>query len=1195
MTVIERKTEEDSIDETLELAEKPKQELPVQSLFTGINMDGKKVNIKNAFLETPTLENYAKYSAIIRDYFAHADVNHTSFALLLGKMMSDQRKKGIESLLTKLEKSKKTMSREEVQRLFALELYGEDGKGSEHDNETKQLLSAMMSLYELNNSVHDRFKEAAKEQNPVFKLITTIESNYLLQEQKNNVATVFFGRDLAREDEDLTDRELDELETFIKKIENEGTTSVLNDDKMHNFNAAFDDKQYFGDVDREFALGKAISEAKTLIREKKLKQAHEEADRAARILLIRTFQSGENSHNLSSLFKEEGDNNRDLEEKREMLKEHITKSLLALKINNPSLAATLTPKTTEQIIRRLQESYIDTKDASSKDILRMIDDQSNIASKKTELPPNIIMEEVFMKIAEDTIYNTIMENNGGLENFTELVNITDTSRNYGVPYPVNNGVINIHDNLVKGRYDHPARGGKAYELAQDALNLWNTRTIAKSVSDGTVTKEEAVTALSENMKNSKRLTEGQKEAFVKEVGEKYNKPDFAASFDYSPDQLKGLDRKVGDDISFYNAKKLYSRLFKKSFYNSIGKNLKIASQAEIKLQGCIEAAVSPKISSHSSSSEINSCFDNYKKELQEEIKELEQAASHPVVALSGLSVLAILFAAYKRARTQQITWGVYNIERDRIRAIDFVNQAETPEDKIFRANVLKNEKFNVSDEVMDKSDFDDFIFKTAMQRHEFQAYKDETLSDAIDDIKGAKATEDISKEEAMAKALREGMASIFDKTKIKDNFNDFSVKQNEKLQKDFKVEFDKNNEAIYQLADEVEDGHIDNVASRENDIIAAGNHIVEGFRKGALKFGEDGNKDFNNEIMTVEKASQKHQAALRNLMETSKKRLNSLEKMAKTHQARYESLAMLTTPNGTQERERQRVEALIKDTKQEMATVKAVIAKTQTAIKTQDKLMTEVEYMKRHYDNNSDIFSQSVAFSDKDNSVKAMMARYSKGEFALNSVAQDLILLEQFQRENKDTFSQEQLESITSAKNLIREFYVMSEQNNSKHKRSKTDILKELYDKQRAMFTDTADVDFAVVDQSDETKVQAVYAEKANAKHGSDKAVSDMIKQAFDLIKGVSIRAVAQEKNSVKGFSDPQNPEEESKGDITEEDLQEALMKISGLTGIKLSKNAHVKGNKQDGSKSERATRSINNDTSNDEYNRFSNTQKGFA
>ena len=386
--VTRRKIDESKFHSQLKTDDNLSHSLPINSLFSGVNFEGKEIDSKSILLETPDMENFSRYSAIIRDYFFSIEKNHKSFALLLGKLLSDKRGENLKGFLSELEKMKNP-TMEEVNSELNIALAGAP------DDDTKALISSLKELYKMNNSVYDRFKKQSALQNPVFDFITKYKKKLEAESNTKDVALEF-----GLESETLDT--FDKLEEVLKSTLVDGKLKENNLTKIYFANRK---KQGFlPENDNPYEVIKERYETvKKMNSINRLTKAHEDSSLAARVFMIKTFQSGKNKKNLGALFYQRGMSPAEVEDNSNELQDYIYSSVTAIKLSSPTLARSFSSEVIENITKEITQRYTEAVEERDKNVLSAIDDQSNSISSTTKISPDFSMEEQFMKITEDTV------------------------------------------------------------------------------------------------------------------------------------------------------------------------------------------------------------------------------------------------------------------------------------------------------------------------------------------------------------------------------------------------------------------------------------------------------------------------------------------------------------------------------------------------------------------------------------------------------------------------------------------------------------------------------------------------------------------------------------------------------------------------------------------------------------------------
>lgn len=1150
MNTSQRKKEERKIDNSLESLDKFIEDIPISSIFSGVNISGKNIDTSNLMLEKPNLENYAKYSSIIKDYFMSVEKNHKQFALMLGKLFSDNREKNVQEFITKLEDGT-LKTQQEVRSELETMLVGDSNSNSH------SLIFAISKLYDMNNSVMERFKEKAKKQNEIYKFLE--ENKRVYDSSKIELKRIMNLFDLKRGEDDYKN-----FARLEKTLQNALAGGELKEgrvvkDYLKNFKEKFPSeyKEMGGNhYNIVYAEYQKIKKANAM---KMLKDTHERSVLASRVFVIKALQS-KRSKALGMLFYQSGMSADEIQKNKIEVEDYISQSIQSIKLSNPKVASAFSPEVIKDITREITERFIEAKTKRDKELLEVIDEKGNKVSSLSNIPPDTAIEEEFVKITEDTIYNSIMKQPSltsglsGLQAYNQMVrnHNDDIDRGYkqGKKYEELEEAIDIQKNIHQGNYEPPSRGGKDYKLAMDAMTLWNMRTVAKSISNGTTTKEEASKALEKVFESdtTRDIPTKDKKVLKDELMNNFNNKEFAQSFEGK--EAKGM--KVGDIISVYNAKRFYANLYSRNLLGTLGiKNYKISSRNALELQTCLESAASPKINSHSGASEIGSCLEKYKNKLKEDSKELKQAASQPMVALSGLSLLAIFAASFKDAGEYRVERNLNRIERERIKTISFYNEAVTSQDKYFRSMVIKNDKFNMSSDIVEKKNLDEWIFKAIEAKHDYEIYNDTKLREMVDDLKNAK-TQDESIE-----SFRENIKNILNSNGIRKQFNSFNREAQAKMAQDFEETKAKFQEKMGWYESALSQGDF----AIYNDNKDAFSEQIKDLDK-AMKSGALSLREVKQNLEELGLNFQKQMKISEELLE---KEINR-EANLRTTLEKYKDPLLLTSEDLL------RKENLLSELKNTEKRQKLLLEST----KNLSKIATEMSefnsaftIFNKNLEENPNLFSQSFAYGDdKEASIEALKERYLNGKFSKDTIAQDLKLIDDFQNQNKNTFSTKQKKSINQMKVLMKKLYIESEKARTGGEKSDTEIFKELYDEKKEVLSTASELDFTILNQANKKDVQVIMKEKGGS-NAPNQEVEESINDALDTIK----------KNQSGIFEDPEMKISKEERETLEEDTLKAYRTIKNKVGIDISLNAN-KGTKEgEGTAlAERTAKSINND-----------------
>jgi len=1147
----ERNLEETKIKKTLNIDKPLSQQTPIGSLFSGINLEGKEMAAHSLFLETPSLENFSRYSAIIRDYFFHLEKNHKQFALLLGKIFNDERSENLTNLIADIEENKYKTPTEISMALS-------DAMVGETNSKTRNLIASLKKLYDLNNATLEEFKKEYRKQNEIYEFIDVAKDGFNLNKEATDEIKKIFKLDKEADYRDFTRIEK-ELESFIAgdMVTSKAVRNLMEYTKQ-NSPEKFDALSQMKIVEIEYHKLKKLNSIE------RLTNIHEKSALASRIFMIKTFQSGKNAKMLGSLFYQDGIDNDEVQRNKKEVEKLIFESATSLKVSNPSVAYMFTPEVIKSITEEITQKYVEAKEKKDRDVINSIDAEINTISMKTKASPDIVIEEKFMKIVEDTVYNVMMSEDkyfsgiSGLSAYNELAQDynreTDLLQLKRKRFDFKAKAIDIEKNVMNGLYETPTNGGAKFKLAKNALTLWNIRGIAKSIGDGTITKEEAKIAIEKTIKPD-TLNKDEKEAFTDNIMKNFDHKERLKSLEIQQD----IDKKTGDTLALYEAKKLYAGLYGDNLFKFEDKRL--LSKTSLELQTCIESASSPKINSHSASSEVTKCFDDFKRKVEGDIKEMQQLANQPMAALTGLSILSVLLSGYQKGKLQFTSQQLFRMEQDRINAIGFVNKADNPKDKHFRSNIIKNDKLYMSSEIVDKTDLDEWVFRTLLAKHEFEIHSDTELNRIVNSFRHSPNTLE------QMETFRESFKSILGNGMVRSEFNSFALDFQEDLRKDFlkhKEEFVTQRRLFLNAVDSQEAKEIEKTKGSFSKFIK---EFTKSYQLGSisLKEAKDELLSLNEHTKTSIKILNKRIAQTKKDIEEEFKFLSTIQESPITRVADMNK--------------KEHAEKNLKNSKEKLeALVSALKELEQNSLSLEEVSLDFAS--KKDLIEKEDIFSQLNAFGDDpEKSLEALSARYSNPKMIEDTAAQDLLLLEKFQEHlenSKEKISNKELASVNSLKILVRETYILNKKKMTNGKLSNEEILRGLYEEKKEIFTRSGELDFTVIKQTDKSKVQVLYREKAGG-NKPRKQIEESIEESLSIIKQANSNSVFND--DIKGRTlSKVSPEELNKK------LQEAYENIKKATGLDASPSAHKDGRSEDSNISERTSKNINNDESNLNY-----------
>jgi polyhydroxyalkanoate synthesis regulator phasin len=807
-----RHSEESRIAERLKAIEGLVDEktLPPFSIYTGSNPERKYLmddNLEDTLLlNGERLENYAKKSAILRDYFFRIQESKERFTYnvltaLLGESLRNEKDDTIprttkQLIRGELEKIEKAKSPVEVTRsLDFLQVTDKDPWRSD-------LYRLLAKLEKTNQEVARDFRRIAREQNPVYdtiskthmqlknngygalkKMVADINANGTMTAESGEVFYGYNYSDLKKDLKTILSLTPEEEKRYIKHHKenphNIPTSKTflykLNPMFRKTFIEEFSKKDGGEEVSIDREKGRRYLELlQTHEKLDQLKVRHTQATELAQAIITGAFH-GDRSPRLGELiWGEDAAGNAPSNKKVSLNAAAIRKALIRgmenadISLMTGSMRRSILGKVAEEIaggeapapsidkgwIKSMFEKVstdVAGEDPRYRDIAKIVDQRyANKIQKGT--PPDAWVEEEFQKILEDALYNEIMRKNGGEELYRELGGKVSKS-----------GTVDIEENVVANRYV-PLGVAKTdrKRLAEKALSLHNLNVLFDKVSDRSISKAEAREAIRSGIPI---LSEHERQLLENNLDRLYeNRKLTEEILGIEGTRTRDIDTEVGDYIMEYRGRDFAMRTKNQGVLHRTLSLLGHKSKRLFELESCIEGASSPTISSHSVASGIKDCLQKYASNLERDMDRLNQAAGNPASAMVGMSMFLGMLASLKSLEARGAHLEMSRMELERARKIAFIREGKDKIDQELRRKAVMSETTGSDELLVEKENADEAIFRLAKNSYE---YKLESAPGSFKERVG-KIRSSQNLEEG-AKAVHEGLRETLGKGVLKEH------------------------------------------------------------------------------------------------------------------------------------------------------------------------------------------------------------------------------------------------------------------------------------------------------------------------------------------------------------------------------------------------------------------------------------------
>jgi len=400
-------------------------------------------------------------------------------------------------------------------------------------------------------------------------------------------------------------------------------------------------------------------------------------------------------------------------------------------------------------------------------------DNSLMNSIDKSSPPGAAQENLFQKMLIDGMYNSVMKNTGGTEDYISLLRLEDSSANVE-----NKDIVNIENNIQNGFYLSSGNSENA-ALYSSAVEMHNLTSMFKKAHDQKMSQGGAETILD---KGTDFLTPTAKAALAENIETFYDENSLTeGDLGRNEDNNKTAEAAVKDFISSSNAKSIHSNLYGDSVQESITGLLNLHSKRGLDMLACLEKADSPSVKSQTTTSETRACVQSFIKELEQENKELKSKMNDPVLAMCGIVAILIWLSILRDNKINKLKDFDMQSLWEESRAISFIAASADPEEKLFREKQVITDKNIINDGVIGLGKLDEYVFRSIKAAHDFQNDLNPFLGPTSEGLQGIRSSFDM---DTLEETTKEQLVDILEKTNLKESFNTFTGVYSEKIVKD---------------------------------------------------------------------------------------------------------------------------------------------------------------------------------------------------------------------------------------------------------------------------------------------------------------------------------------------------------------------------------------------------------------------------
>jgi len=654
---------------------------------------------------------FSKKSALIRDYFADIEVNSGNLSYHLLTLLSEELEENTKNYLPGL---KECTNSKEVFSILDKMMYGEK------DSSSKELINAIIEIELKNKATLDFYRNTAKKQNPVMGV---------LEQSMNDVKYVeklYLGDKAIFEGEHTEKTSLALLNYVLKNPreteENSHTeTSETKKIRKHFLDGTEEDIHRSLDNSK---VRKTIADIQKQIDIKKLQTHHKNASKLARKVVIASFQD-QGTPSLEEIVYQEdaagnGINDRNIEINRGKLRQALTKGLQALESDE------ISQDLEDEILGRISDKFSGKDSAFKKAIVSI--DLKYANSQEKHVPADARIEEIFLKMLEDEIYNAKIKQNGGIDYFKKL----------GGKVSQGSAVIDVISNTITDKYA-PIGTLEKGKIEKDALGLHNISTLFDKIEKGSVSKDEARYILNNE---TPILNTRQKTALSSNLNKLFEKK----KLKLSTSDIETVRKDTGDYLMQGKAMDYFNKRYpNRAIDKALGK-IGIFSKSAATLMGCLKKAENPTISHHSSASETSQCLESAKKEIEQNINEYQSALSNNLLALGGMNMFILLFLSFERMHELEIQETILEANIEREKGLSFLSESLDEVEEEYRGKAVISNGNGIEGSVVDKENYGEHLFRSANAKHDYHKkfnpyldYKGESLLDKVSNTSSKEA------------------------------------------------------------------------------------------------------------------------------------------------------------------------------------------------------------------------------------------------------------------------------------------------------------------------------------------------------------------------------------------------------------------------------------------------------------------------
>jgi hypothetical protein len=623
-------------------------------------------------------------------------------------------------------------SDEAVEKIISEQMYGLG------DTDKEAVFFALNKLKKINDNLYDVFENLAARQNPVVAKMQELKGfneESLFQEELYN----YFGWTPDEEENYPKIALINDLEalasgrapsdTLMKKIEASSGGNEL--DPLNETVAFIRGKHKDPEAYKKNVLLPAIK-AMGGSSAQELSTANNRAARAARSITLEAFfKKNRESFTISDCIPIGANDN--IEKKAHNMDKMLSfafgklestdKHIAALFRHNPAIKGKISDELKNKLVLN-----------PSKEMLLAIESISNLpASLASDRTPNARDEEQLSKIAEDTIYNTIFREIGGL----------DIAKSFGAVNISAVDAINIYENVTTGAYD--AIGGPNGDKAalKKARDLFSIMDIFERTQQGKYSREDAEKKMKalkgevltpSEMQGVATALSSSLSTFFDRKEAQFNSENYGISRDETQANMN-----LNGSLLERQAREIHKTLYGDKILDKMLGTIGLAREGGKSFIQCVDSGKNATIKSHSPGHEFKACIDKLVEKYERSGSEALRDIGNPVVAASGIAGWMVLFSIFEKAAAHRLKGMAAAMELERNRDLTFMSSAKNGKEMVAHEAVIRNKHEKITEEVVAAPEMDSYIREMLWANHMYEFTSNSYLrhNGAIKDILNA--------------------------------------------------------------------------------------------------------------------------------------------------------------------------------------------------------------------------------------------------------------------------------------------------------------------------------------------------------------------------------------------------------------------------------------------------------------------------